>query len=386
MTDHSHRFRDLETNLVHAGAPRPPIEGAVATPIFQSANYFMQDEATSEGVRYIRLHNSPNHHTLHARLAAIEGGEAALVTASGMAAISAAMLAFLGQGDHLLAQKTLYGGTQTFLDQDLPRFGIEYDSIDAADPGSWEEALRPSTKMMYVEAISNPLVELADYEAVARFAREHGLITVIDSTFATPVNLRPLDLGIDLVVHSATKYLNGHSDIVAGAVIGRAEHVDKVRHLQLHLGAALDPHACFLLERGLKTLALRVERQNETALELARFLAGRDDVGRVNYPGLEDHPQHALARRYLKGYGGMLSFYAGDAARAERFLDRVKVPLHAVSLGGVETLVVQPARSSHVGMERAERERLKITDDLVRVSVGIESAAELIEDFGRALD
>lgn len=388
MTEHRDTFRTLATNLVHAGAPRPPIEGAVVTPIFQSANYLMADEASYDAVRYIRLHNSPNHHTLHARLAAIESGEAALATASGMAAITAAILAFVGQGEHLLVQRTLYGGTQNFLDEDAPRLGLEVSAIDLADPdgaAAWERALRPETRMLYVEAISNPLIEVFDLEAVVEFARAHDLVTLIDATFASPVVFRPLEIGFDIVVHSATKYLNGHSDLVAGAVVSDAETIDRIRHLQLHLGAALDPHACYLLERGLKTLALRVERQCATALALAERLARHPKVRRVNYPGLADDPGHAIANRLFRGFGGMLSFYVDSAATAERFLQRVRIPLHAASLGGVESLVVRPSRSSHLGMPVEDRRRLGITDELIRVSTGIEDADELIEDFERAL-
>jgi cystathionine gamma-synthase/cystathionine gamma-lyase/cystathionine beta-lyase len=388
MPDYTSKFRTLDTNVVHAGSPHPRIEGAVVTPVFQSANYKMADESAYDAVRYIRLSNSPSHHSLHARLAAIEAGEAALVTASGMAAISAAILALVGSGEHLLTQRTLYGGTQTLLDHDGPRLGIAHTAVDLADPegpAAWERAMRPETRMMLLESISNPLMEVGDLEAAAEFARAHGLVTVIDSTFASPVNFRPRQIGIDLVVHSATKYLNGHSDIVAGAVIGSVEHVERVRHMLVHLGGALDPHACFLFERGLKTLVLRVERQNRTAMLLARFLAGRPEVRRVNYPGLEEDPSHRFAARLFSGFGGMLSFYADSAERAERFLDRVRIPLHAASLGGVESLVVRPSRSSHLGLDEASRQRLGITDDLVRVSVGIEDADELIEDFGQAL-
>ncbi len=385
-TQHGRRFQTIETNLLHAGAPEPHIEGAVVTPIFQSANYLMRDEATYDAVRYIRLNNSPNHYTLHHRLAAIENGEAALVTASGMAAIAPTILAFAQQGAHLLVQKGLYGGTQTFLEHDAPRWGISCSAIDTSDPASWSAQLRPETCMIYVEAISNPLMDVGDLRAVVAFARAHGLVAVIDNTFATPINCKPLDLGFDLAVHSATKYLNGHSDIVAGAVIGSTAHVDRVRHLQLHLGGALDPHACFLFERGLKTLALRVERQNQNALRLAEYLAGRSDLAGVRYPGLPRHPGHALARELFAGFGGMLSFYVGDAARAERVLGRLAIPLHAASLGGVESLVVRPARSSHLGLKPAERQKLGITDDLIRVSVGIEHIDDLIADFAQALD
>lgn len=388
MNDRAHRRR-LATQVIHHATPRPPIEGAVVTPIFQSANYLMRGETRYQDLRYIRLHNTPNHEVLQARLAAIESGEAALVTASGMAAITAAILAFAGSGDHLLAQKTLYGGSQSFLDADGPRFGLEHTAIDLADPDgpeAWQAALRPETKVLYAETISNPLIEVGDLRAAADFAHRHGLVSIIDNTFASPVNFRPLEIGFDLVVHSATKYLNGHSDLVAGVVVGSAERVEQVRHLQLHLGAALDPHACFLFERGLKTLALRVERQNQNALRLAEALAARPDVARVRYPGLADDPGHRWASELFSGYGGMLSFELDDAARVPGMLERLEIPLHAASLGGVESLVVQPARSTHLALSPAERAALGIGDGLVRVSVGIEDGDELIADFTAALD
>lgn len=388
MTDYGRRFETLETNVVHAGRPDPRFGDAVSTPIFQSANFLAADETTYDAVRYGRLSNSPSHHVIHARLAAIESAEAALVSASGMAAISGTLLAFASAGDHVLAQKTLYGGTQSFLDHDARRWGISATPIDPADPegtSAWERSVRPETKLVYVEAISNPLMEVGDLEKVAAFARDLGLVSVIDNTFATPVNFRPLELGFDLVVHSATKYLSGHSDLIAGVVAGSAEKVAAVARLQTHTGGSLDAFGCFLLERGLKTLALRVARQNASALTLARELAGHPAVRRVNYPGLASDPGHRFAARLFSGFGGMLSFYADSVERAERFLGRVEIPVHAASLGGPETLVVRPSRSSHLGQTEEERERLGITDDLIRVSVGIEDAGELVEDFLRAL-
>ncbi len=383
----THRlFKTIETNVVHAGEAVTRLSGAVVHPIFQTANYLMADEDSYAAVRYIRLNNSPNHHLLHRRLAAIEAGEDALVTGSGMAAITSVLLSFVNSGDHLLAHRALYGGTQNFLDEDAPGLQITHTAIDMTDPTGWEAALRPNTRLVYVESISNPLLEVGELEAVVAFARRHGLVSVIDNTFATPVNFRPLEIGFDLAVHSATKYLNGHSDIVAGVVIGSTEKVERVRHKLNHLGGALDPHACFLLERGLKTLALRVQRQNDSALRLARFLAGRAEIRHVNYPGLESDPGHARARRLFSGFGGMLSFYAENAVAADRFLRRVRIPLHAPSLGGTESLVVRPARSSHLGLAPRERERLGLSDDLVRVSVGIEAVDELIEDFAQALE
>jgi cystathionine beta-lyase/cystathionine gamma-synthase len=388
VTEYNERFKTLATNVIHAGGPRPRISGAVVSPIFQSANYLMADEAAYDEVRYLRLSNSPTHLTLQARLAVIESAEQALVTSSGMAAITSALLAFAGQGEHVLTQKTLYGGTQSFLDHDAPRFGISYSPIDlseAGGPESWAQALRPETRVVYVESITNPLMEVGDLQGIAAFAREHGLVSIIDNTFATPVNFRPLEIGFDLVVHSATKYLNGHSDLVAGAVMGSAEKVETVRQLMLHTGGSADPHACFLLERGLKTLALRMDRHNQSGLALAEFLSGHPAIGKVNYPGLASDPGHVYARKLFTGTSGMLSFYAGSNRAAERFFERVRIPVHAASLGGAETLVVRPARSSHLGQTPEARARLGITDDLVRVSVGIEDLDELLEDFDRAL-
>jgi len=378
-------FSDIETNLIHGGDSNQRIGRAVVSPIFQTANYLVGGEGAYEDVRYIRLNNSPNHELLHRRLALIEDAEDALVAASGMAAITSVLFAFLGHGDHLLAHRSLYGGTQTFLDQDAPGLGIEYTGINMADPDGWKAALRPRTRLIYVEGVSNPLMEVGDLEAVIAFAREHGLVSVIDNTFLTPVNFRPLSVGFDLVVHSATKYLNGHSDIVAGAVAGSSACVLDVRRRLNHLGGSLDPHACFLLERGLKTLALRVERQNGSALQLAEFLHEHPRVLRVNYPGLPSDPGHERAAKLFSGFGGMLSFDVQSGEEADAFLRNVRIPLHAVSLGSAESLVVQPSRSSHLGVPVAERERLGITDALIRVSVGIESIDELIADFDRAL-
>jgi len=381
--DHVHE--SLETNLLHAGRPQPAIEGAVITPIFQSANYLMGQESEYGQVRYIRLNNSPNHQTLHARLAAIEGTEAALVTSSGMAAITSSILTFAHAGDHVLAHESLYGGTQSWLQHDVPNLGLSYTPVDGRRASTWEAALRPETKIFYLEAITNPMLHVLDLEAAVRFARQHGLVTLIDNTFASPVNFRPAQIGIDIVLHSATKYLNGHSDIVAGVVAGSQAHVDAVRNIVNHLGGALDPHACYLLERGMKTLALRVGRQNDNALGLAKFLVSHPKVRAVQYPGLETDPGYPTARKLFRGFGGMLSFYTHTAAQASHVLDNLRIPLHAASLGAVESLVVRPSRSSHLGLSPEERAQQGITDELIRVSVGIEALDELIADFDRAL-
>jgi len=379
-------FERIETKIIHAGEPHPRIKGAVCIPIFQSAMFEYAGESSYHDIKYIRLNNTPNHEALHAKLAALENAEAALVTASGMAAISTSLLSVLSAGDHLLAQDCLYGGTHDLLTKDFASFGLSYDFINGNDPDSWKEKLRPNTKAVYVEAMTNPTLQVADLNRVVEFAKEHNLVSLIDNTFASPINYRPPERGFDISIHSGTKYLNGHSDIVAGAVIGRADLIEKVKHKLDHLGGSMDPHAAFLFYRGIKTLALRVRFQNESALKLAQFLEGHPRVARVNYAGLESHPNHARARELFEGFGGVLSFELdGDLDAADSVLQRVKLPIIAPSLGGVETLITRPATTSHSGMPAEDRARLGITDTLIRVSVGIEATEDLIEDFDQAL-
>jgi cystathionine beta-lyase/cystathionine gamma-synthase len=380
----SKSFKRIETRLIHAGEPR--INGSVVIPIFQSAMFEYAGETSYDALKYLRLSNMPNHTALHQKLASVEQAESALVTSSGMAAISTTLLTFLSPGDHLLAQSCLYGGTHDLLTKELAALNIDYDFIDADKPESWKNRLRPATRAIYVEAMSNPLLEVGDLKSVAAFAREHNLISIIDNTFASPVNFRPAEWGFDLSLHSCTKYLNGHSDIVAGAVIGRAPLIEKINHRLNHLGGSLDPHAAFLLHRGMKTLYLRVRQQNQSASEIARFLEGHPSVARVNYPGLESHPGHHRAREMFDGFSGMLSFeLKGGLDAAERFIGKAEIPIYAPSLGGVETLMTRPAITSHSGMDPDERRRLGISDSLIRLSVGIEATDEIIEDFEQAL-
>lgn len=381
----SRNFKQIETKAIHAGEPEPRIEGAIGMPIFQSSTFQYSGESNYHDIRYIRLNNTPNHQVLHKKLAALENGEAALVASSGMAAITTTLLTLLSCGDHLLAQQGLYGGTHEFVTKTLARFGIGYDLINGNSPEDWQAQLKPTTKMIYVESISNPLMEVPALESIVDFAHQHGLIAVIDNTFTSPVNFRPLERGFDLSLHSATKYLNGHSDIVAGAAIGSEEWINRITHQLDHLGGSLDPHACFLLHRGLKTLPLRVKFQNESALEIARFLEGHPAVAQVHYAGLESHPQHQRADRLFSGNGGMMSFeLKGGVEAAKRFMDHLTLPLVAPSLGGVETLITRPATTSHSGMSPEERQRLGISDALIRLSVGIEATEDLVADFGDA--
>jgi cystathionine beta-lyase/cystathionine gamma-synthase len=379
-------FKNIETKLIHAGEPDPRVLGAVNLPIFQTAMFEYAGEESYHDVRYIRLNNSPNHLALHRKLAALENAEAGLVAASGMAAITTSLLSVLTAGDHLLAQNCLYGGTHDFLTKDFAGFGLEFDFIDGDDPDSWKSKLRPNTKAIYVEAMSNPTLQVSDLKAAAAFAREYGLVSLIDNTFPSPMNFRPAEWGFDISLHSCTKYLNGHSDIVGGACIGRADLIERITHKLNHLGGSMDPHAVFLLQRGMKTLALRVRCQNESAMKIAGFLEAHAAVETVNYPGLESHPQHKRARDLFDGFSGMLSFeIKGGVGAAETFMQKARLPIIAPSLGGVETLITRPSTTSHSGMSREDRERLGITESLIRMSVGIEATEDIIEDLDQAL-
>jgi cystathionine beta-lyase/cystathionine gamma-synthase len=379
--------QQIDTKLIHSGEPSPRIEGAVSMPIFQSATFEYRGEQDYHALRYIRFNNTPNHDALHHKLAAIENAEAALVTSSGMAAISTVLLTLLASGDHLLAQNCLYGGTHALLLAEFPRLGIDVDFIDGNAPETWSRSLKPRTKAIYVETITNPLIDVADLPAVVEFARANRLVAVVDNTFASPINFRPPEWGFDLSLHSGTKYLNGHSDIVAGAIIGRTALIYQINRKLGYFGGSLDPHACFLLQRGMKTLAVRVRHQNDAALKLARFLEAHPAVAAVNYPGLERHPNHHRARELFDGFGGMVSFELhGGVDAAEKFMSRLTLPISAPSLGGVESLITRPATTSHSGLTAEERRRAGIADRLIRLSVGLEAADDLIEDFEWALE
>jgi cystathionine beta-lyase/cystathionine gamma-synthase len=378
--------RSLETLAVHGGERWPGPEGSAVFPIYQSTVYSVDPGTSYHDIPYLRLSSTPSQRYLHDKLAALEGAEAAVATASGMAAITAALLTVLRSGDHLLASDCLYGGTHDFLTGHAEDLGWRCSFVDVHRPETWAAARTPQTKAFLVETISNPLVRVGLLTQIAAFARQEGLVTIIDNTFATPVNFRPLSAGFDLCVHSATKYLGGHSDLTAGAVMGSADLTGRVRRTLNHYGGSLDPHTGFLLARGIKTLALRVRAQNENAMALARFLAGHPQVAEVHYPGLPGHPDHAHASTLLSGFGGMLSLRPrGGEAAAQALLGALELAYSAVSLGGVETLVTRPAMTTHAGMRPQDREALGITADLVRVSCGIEGQQDLIADFSHAL-
>ena len=383
----SKKDMSFDTKLIHAGEPDPRIEGAVSVPIFQSSTFEYAGQTDYDSLRYIRLNNTPNHIALHKKLAALEGAEAALVTSSGMSAITTALLTYLQSGDHLLAQNTLYGGTADYVKHDLPQYGIEVDFFDAMIPDDWESKVKSNTKVVYVETITNPLMSVPELGAIIELGKKHKLISMIDNTFASPALYCPIMQGFDISLHSATKYLNGHTDIVAGVVIGSETHISKVRSKLNHLGGSLDPNACFLLHRGIKTLSLRMNRQCQNAMAIARFLESHPKVKQVNYPGLESSPSHNRAKEYLCGFSAMISFeLTGDVSAADAFIGRLEYPICTASLGGVESLVTRPVQTSHSLLSAEELVEAGISDTLIRYSVGIESADDLIADLKRALD
>ncbi len=369
------------TLCIHAGTHFDTITGGACSPVFSSSAFAFPN---AENVNfYPRYFNTPNQMVVARKMAALEGGEAALVFGSGMAAISTFLLAHLKPGDHAVFQNDLYGGTVQTINSELGRIGVKISWC--ANVAEIAAAARPDTKLIYIESPSNPLLRCLDMDAVAELGKRHGIMTAIDNTFATPINQTPLAHGIDAVLHSATKYLNGHSDLNAGVLVSSQEIVSRVTASAVNLGGMLDAHACSQLERGLKTLSLRMERHNGNSLALARFLEGHPAVSRVNHPGLDSHPDHVVASRHMRGFGGMLSFELNDASSCDRLLERLRIVMPALSLGGVESLICIPSRTSHRGMTAAERARAGIGDGLIRVSVGIEDLADLQEDFARAL-
>lgn len=382
----SERGVHLETLLVHEGSKAEDFGGAKVMPIVRSTVFTSREGESYGEMRYPRLSTLAGQGEVAQVAASIERGQAALVMASGMAAITTTLLAELAGGGHLLVQRPLYGATQHFAASELTQLGSSATSIDGRAPESWASALRPQTRAIYVEAIGNPLLDVVDHRRVVAFAKERGLVSIIDNTFATPINFRPLELGFDVVVHSATKYLNGHSDVCAGVVVASAERIRRIKPWLDVLGGAADPETCFLLRRGLRTLSLRVERQNQNALALARSLSQQRGVAKVLYPGLDSHPDYAVARELFSGFGGMIACeLTGGADAALRFARALRVATFSASLGGSETLVTIPARTSHAGLDPDERRASGISDGLVRISIGIEHIDDLTEDFAQAL-
>ena len=381
------KFRPLglSTLALHGGSEPGDADSPVVQPIFQSVNY-IQEHGTEEGLRYPRYGNTPNAEVVQRRLAMLEGAEAGLLLASGMGATACALLALLRPGDHLLASAWVYGGTHRLFTHEFAALGIEVTLVNPLETRGWRKRIRRETRAIFLETPVNPTCRVLDLRPVALLTKETGLALVVDSTFASPVNLRPLEHGADVVIHSATKYLNGHHDVIGGAVLGTASYVEEVRQKMMVWGQAPDPFACWLLERGLKTLELRVRRQNESALRVAQWCAERKEVQAVHYAGLSDHPDHAVAREMLDGFGGMLAIeLVGGGKAAERFVRRLKLFRHAPSLGGVDSLVSEPRYTSHAHLTADERARAGVPDGFLRLSVGVENAEDLIADLEQAL-
>ncbi|MGE0787069.1 MAG: PLP-dependent aspartate aminotransferase family protein [Sandaracinaceae bacterium] len=386
--------RSPGTLAVHGGAPEKYPHDALTVPIVQTATYTFRDtaelrdffEGRVQREEYGRYGN-PTVHALERQLAALEGTEDAAAFASGMAAVTTAILAFVKRGSHVVLFSDCYRRTRQFVSGVLSRFGVEHTLVPPADLAALEAALRPETRLVVSEAPTNPYNNVVDIAALAAICKPRRVRTLIDATFATPINLRPAEHGIDLVVHSATKYLAGHNDVLAGLVAGSSAHVSLIREMRHVLGGVLDPHASFLVSRGLKTLALRVARSNDTALALARTLEGHDKVARVYYAGLPSHPHHEVAARQMSGFGGVVTFeLAGDLAMGTRFVDACRIAKIAPSLGGAESLVEQPALMSYYELSTEERAAIGISDALIRYAVGLEDPDELIADVLRALD
>lgn len=353
----------------------------INTPIYTSTSYQYLD--TDERL-YPRYFNTPNQRALAAHVCALEGGEAGLIFSSGMAAITTACLSFLEAGDHIVFQPNLYGGTQHFASSRLKRYGIDYTIAASQNTADIEAAIVPNTRVIYIETPSNPLLAITDIAEIAELCRSRRIISIIDNTFASPINQSPLSFGIDIVLHSATKYLGGHSDICAGIAVSSKKNIDHIGELAISLGGSLDAMTCYLLERSIKTMALRVAQQNANAQEIAIFLAKHPEIKRVYYPGLKEHPGHKIAEKQMTGYGGMLSFELHRQKGVE-FQRKLKLIKPSMSLGGVESTVCSPARTSHRHLSPAELEKAGITSELLRLSVGIEDTDDLIADLRQAL-
>jgi cystathionine beta-lyase/cystathionine gamma-synthase len=391
----SHGLKELglQTLVLHEGDGLNETH-AVSPPIWQTTTFTAESPAQLQelGVsvhpsEFYTRYGNPTHRQTEAIIAALEGGEAALVTSSGMGAIFSAVMTGLENGDHVVAQTTHYSATGKLMRDLLPRWGIECSLVDQTKLEAFAQAVRPNTKLIYIESPSNPLLKLTDIQGVAELAQSRKIRTVIDNTFASPVNQQPLKLGIDVVVHSATKYLGGHHDLTAGVIVGSSAYIAEVWDFSLVAGSILSPFDSWLLLRGLKTLGLRVERQNSNAIALARFLESHPKVERVNYPGLESHPQHQLAQRQMKGFGGVMSvLLKGDQGAAQSLISSLKLAKCAVSLGGADTLIVHAATMWGHQHTVEQRRAAGIGDGLVRISVGIEDERDLIADFGQALD
>lgn len=387
MKKHQHH---AETEAVRGDSGLHRKNGPLATPIYQTSTFEVTDcdqqvRAVSTDMFYTRYGN-PTHTVAEKAIAQLEGADAALLFASGMGAITTSILALLKSGDHVVAQRDIYGGATKFLSHWLPKLGIETTFVDSVEYEQHARAIQPNTKLLYLESPTNPTLRVIDLRKVSALAKQRNLITFIDSTFATPINQRPADFGIDLIMHSGTKYFAGHSDLICGIVAGRQDLIDKIHETSTTLGGIMDPHAAWLLLRGIKTLAVRVQRQNDNALRVSQFLARHSKVRRVHYPFVEGHPQRALAMEQMHGGGGVLSFeIEGTGEDAKRLAEGLRLFALAPSLGGVDSIVTLPVLTSHSMISAEQRQKMGVTEQLVRLSIGIENADDLIADLEQAL-
>ena len=384
-----HRFHP-DTESVRGGDGLEKRNAPVVPPIYQTSTFQVVDSeeqvrVADTDVFYTRYGN-PTHTAVENAIAELEGTDSALVFASGMNAITTSILALVKSGDHIVAQRDLYGGATKFLSMWLPKLDVETTFVDTTDYDQYARAIRPNTKLLYLETPTNPTLRVVDLKKAVAVARERELITLVDTTFATPINTRPAEFGIDVVLHSGTKYLGGHADLTCGVAAGRRDLIGKIRESRITLGGVMDPHAAFLLLRGIKTLAVRVERQNESALRIAEFLSRHSKVRSVNYPFLQGHPQRALAMEQMQGGGGMLSFEVeGSGEDAKKLSEALHLFTLATSLGGVESLVSIPIITSHAMISPEHRQKMGVTEQLIRLSVGIENTDDLIADLEQAL-
>jgi cystathionine beta-lyase/cystathionine gamma-synthase len=393
MDKHTTESPGVQTKAIHASKGFNRTR-AISPPIWQtttfsadSSEHFAELARAVQPSEYYSRYGNPTHAQVEAVMVSLEGGEAALVTASGMAAIFASVMSVLQKGDHIVAQRNLYANTTVLLETLLPRWGIECTLVDQTSAEDWAEALRPNTKLIYAETPTNPLMRLTDLQAVATLGKHHGIITIVDNTFATPINQRPLGYGIDVVVHSATKYIGGHHDVTGGVIVGSREFMERAWRFHIVMGAALSPFDAWLLLRGLRTLGIRVERHNQNALAVARFFESHPRIERVNYPGLASHPQHELARNQMSGFTGIMSVeLKGGYKEAESFIASLKLGVYAASLGGFETLLVHPAVMWSDTLTEDQRRAMEVSESLVRISVGLEDERDLIDDFAQALE
>lgn len=372
----------INTICTHVGEVKDEQFKGAISPIYLSSSYAFDGVDVK---RYPRYFNTPNQEALCKKIAALEKTESALIFGSGMAAVSTTLLAFLHKGDHIILQKTLYGGTYNFIVEECEKFGIEYSFTKGLDIDDFTSLIKTNTKVLYIETPSNPLLTITDMGAVAKLARSKGLISIIDNTFASPINQNPGDFGIDIMIHSATKYMGGHSDILAGAVAASKEHIDTIWNIAKNLGGSLSDFTVWMLERSLKTMNLRVKEQSKNAQIMANYLAANPDVSKVYYPGLANHPDHELAKRQMSSFGGMLSFELNEGIDAMQFQNNLELIKPSMSLAGIESTMLNPAQTSHALLSPEERLNQGISDGLIRFSVGIEEPEDLIKDIEQAI-